>query len=178
MRLDEEQLKQITNENGIYDCWLIKQHFAYKFLQNEVSPLGDVFCFEAPVTVGPLNITKGLVLAGELPNTNMFGGVCFQRLYASQLGTLYSVMIGMDCYIEDSCIFTGTGVQASISLLNQVKDSVMFNIIFPFEVSNKDVVLHMFKLEDTHKGEFINNAIESFKYLTRSIFTETRRDSF
>jgi hypothetical protein len=178
MKLNEEQLKQITDSNGVYNCCLLQQHFAYKFLLNEVSPHGDIFCFESPVVLGPLNMTKGLVLAGELPNTNMFGGVCFQRLYASQLGTLYSLMIGMDCYIEDSCIFTGEGTQASISILNQVKDSVIFNTIFPIEIVNKEVVFSKFQLEDTKKAEFVTNAIESFKYLTKSIFVETRRDSF
>jgi hypothetical protein len=108
----------------------------------------------------------------------MFGGVCFQRLYASQLGTLYSLMIGMDCYIEDSCIFTAEGIQSSICILNQVKDSVIFNTIFPIEIANKEVVFSKFQLEDEKKEEFITTAIESFKYLTKSIFVETRRDSF
>lgn len=178
MKLTTEQTQSIVNEQGIYNCCLINQHFAYRFLGNKVSPLGDLLCFESAVDIGPLRLPKSLVLAGELPNTNMFGGVCFQRLYASQLGTLYSLHVGQDCYIEDSCIFTGEGLQVSVSLLNQVKDSVIFHIIFPIEVATKEVVFSKFALENAAKAEFITNAIESFKYLTTSIFVETRRDNF
>jgi hypothetical protein len=77
-----------------------------------------------------LSIEEGIVLAGELPNVNMYGAVCFQRLYATQLGSLLSVLTGKEYYVEDSCLFS-EGLQMSISILNKVKDSVVFNMIFP-----------------------------------------------
>lgn len=175
MILTDEQTKQIINEDGIYDCRLVQQRFANKILRNDVSPLGDVFCFVAPTVIGPMAINKALVVAAELPNTELFGGVCFLRLYATQLGSLISVMAGKECFVDESCIFAD-GNQASLSIINKIKDSVLFHIVFALE-SDHDMISKL-DLDDQKLEEFKFNAIESFNHLTKSIFAETRRDSF
>ena len=176
MILTDEQITYLTDEKGIYDCKLVTQQFAYKILRDQVSPLGDIFCFNAPTIIGPLRITNALVIAGELPNTNMFGAVCFQRLYATQLGSLLSVITGKECYVDDSCIFAD-GLQASLTILNKIKDSAVFHVVFPVAMSEHRS--RFFQLElGQHDADFKHNAIESFKHLTRSICVETCRDNF
>lgn len=175
---DQLLLGKIVEEDGLYDCRLVMQQFSYRLLGEEVSPLGNIICFESPTAVGPLVMSNALVLAGELPNTSMFGAVCFQRLYATQLGSLFSLITGKEAYVDDSCIFTD-GLQASVTLLNKVKDSVIFNIIFPIEMQTEGMdTFNMLALEEQHLADFKHNAIESFKHLTKSIFVETRRDNF
>lgn len=178
MILTPEHIKPFVDEEGVYDCNLILHQFAFKLLGPEVSPLGNIFYFKTPLRLGPLNIEEGIVLAGELPNVNMFGAVCFQRLYATQLGSLLSVLTGKDFYVEDSCLFSDD-MQYSISILNRVKDSVVFHMIFPYVMFDTLKRFGTLGMVDSNLiSEFVHNAIESFKYLTQSIFVETRRDDF
>lgn len=175
MILNNEQIEPLLNEQGFYDCKLVQQRFALKILGESVSPLGDVLCFEAPVLIGPLAIQRALIFAIELPSTDLFGGVCFQRLYATMLGSLLSVINGKNCFVDESCIFA-EDIQASLSMLNQIKDSIVFHIVFPMETDREEFC--KLDLRGQQLEEFKFNAIESFKHLTKSIFIETRRDAF
>lgn len=177
MNLTAEQINSIVNEDGLYDCNLITRQFAYHFLRGEVSPLGDIFCFNAPTRLGPLNIEEAIVLAIEIPNINMFGGVCFQRLYATIIGSLLTVLTGKEYYVEDSCLFS-EDLQISISIVNKVKDSVVLHMIFPIIMYFTLDRFGRLDLDPQMTADFKHNAIESFKHLNRSIFVETRRDNF
>lgn len=177
MNLTKEQISSITNSEGVYECGLITQQFAYRLLKDEVSPLGDICCFNAPIQIGSLGIEEAIILIGELPNMNMYGAVCFQRLYATQLGSLLSMLTGKEYYVEDSCLLTD-GLQVSISILNKVKDSVVFHMIFPTLMYNTLDRFCRLELDAQLDADFKHNAIESFKYLNKSIFVETRRDNF
>jgi hypothetical protein len=64
-----------------------------------------------------------------------------------------------------------------------VKDSVIFHIIFPREMhpSFSQLGIKNFFLLDLSSqdlADFKTNAIESFNYLIKNIFIETRRDNF
>lgn len=175
MILNGQQIQTITNQDEIYQCSLINCKFAHLFFGEDTSPLGNVIVFESKTEIGSLILENALVICGELPNTSMFGGVCFQRLYATQLGSLLSVITGKQCFVDESCIFAD-GVQASLSVTNKVKDSVAFHIIFPIESAREDLCNLALKEEDMNA--FKENAIEAFKFLTKSIFLETQRDNF
>ena len=177
MILSKEQTAQLTDEEGVYDCKLVAQQFAYKLIRENVSPLGDVFCFTSPARIGPLGLEEAVILAGELPNTDMFGATCFLRLYSTQLGSLLSVLTGKESYVEDSCIFV-EGKQSSLTILNKIKDSVVFHIVFPVLCYAEGVDLQTLDLETPTMNDFKVNAIECFKHMVKSIFIETRRDNF
>lgn len=177
MILTKEQTAQITNNEGVYEGGLITCQFAYKLLGDQVHPLGSIVCFNSPLYLGPLTIEEAVVFVAELPNTNSFGGVCFQRLYATMIGSLLTVLTGKEYYVEDSCIFCD-GLQMSISIVNTVKDSVILHMIFPFIMYNTYDKFGKIELDPQLLLDFKNNAIESFKHLTKSIFIETRRDNF
>lgn len=182
MILTEENTSKLLDGHGVYDCKLITQQFIYKLLGDQTSPLGNVICFESPITVGPLGMLRAVVLAGEILTTNLFGASCFQRLYSTQLGTLLSMFTGKDAYLEEGSILVD-GQQASVVLLNQVKDSVIFHIIFPIEMHPsfsklgiKDFFLLNLSSQDL--SDFKANAVNSFDYLIKNIFVQTRRDNF
>lgn len=177
MNLSPDQVKGILNDEEVYDCNLVIRQFAYFFLGGDVSPLGDIFCFNAPVRIGPLNIEEAIVLAAEIPSGNMFGGVCFQRLYATMIGSLLTVLTGKEYYVEDSCIFS-EDLQMSISIVNKVKDSIVLHMIFPIIMYNTLSRFGRLEIDEQLTADFKHNAIESFKHLNRSIFVETRRDNF
>jgi hypothetical protein len=179
MKLTPQQLANFLNDDGVYDGSLITQLFAYRFAAHETSPLGNIFQFKAPLQLGPLNIEEGLVLVGEMPNISKFGAACFQRLYITQLGSLLSVLTGKEFYVEENCLMSD-GLQYSISILNQVKDSVTFHIVFPlvmYKAFEGFGLLDLTLTNDIEK-DFVDNAIEAFNFLTKTIFLETRRDNF
>lgn len=177
MILTKEQISSITDKEGVYECRLLMKQFAYGLIKEQVSPLGDVFCFNSPTRIGPLGMEEALVFAGELPNISMFGAVCFQRLYATQIGSLLSMMTGKEYFVDDSCLFVGD-VQSSIMISNKVKDSVVFHMIFPVVMFAEQTRFAMLELEENLMAEFKYVALDAFRHMTQSIFIETRRDNF
>ena len=177
MILEQPHLAEVLREDGKYDCSLIKQLFSYKILKEKVSPLGNAFCFEAPTILGPLFFDSALVIAAELPKTDAFGGACFQRLLASQIGTQISIYAKKDCWLDQNCLFI-EDKQVSITLLNQIKNSVVFNIIFPIKHTVQGVNFFELDIAPEEMTEFKQNLIRSFEYLTESLFIETSRDNF
>lgn len=175
MILDIQQTKSLLDENGTYQYSLIRQRFAHLFFSEDISPIGNVIVFEAKAGTGSLCFEKALVVAAELPNSSIFAGVCFQRLYATQLGSLLSMITGKQCFVDESCIFAD-GLQSSIALTSKFKDSVLFHIIFPIKTDRKE--FYDFSLKEEDMQTFKVNAVESFKHLTKSIFLESQRDNF
>lgn len=177
MILEPNQIIEILREDGVYDCSLLKQLFSYKILKEKVSPLGNLICFVSPTIVGPLFFESALVLAVELPKTDTFGGACFQRLFASQIGTLISMYTKRDCWLDQNCLFI-EDKQVSITMLNQIKHSLVFNTIIPLKHSIQGVNIFELNLLTKEMAEFKENLVASFKYLTENIFIETCRDNF
>lgn len=177
MILKQEQLSQILREDGIYECSLIKQLFSYKILNDKVSPLGNIFCFEAPTRLGPLFFESALVVAAELPKTDTFGGACFQRLLASQIGTFISGYTNTDCWLDQNCLFIEDR-QVSITVLNQIKSSIVFNTIIPIKHSVQGVNFFELQLTSQQMSDFQENLIGAFHYLVENLFIETCRDNF
>lgn len=176
MILTKEQIREVTDEEGVYDCRLVNQSFAYALFNDNVSPLGDIICFCSPARVGILNIEQAFVVAVELPNVDKFGSVCFQRLYATQLGSLLTLFTNEQYYLNESSLFCND-LQASLVLFSKIKESGTFNMIFPITMFKNKERFAMLNLE--HKTEeFQHNVIDSFRYLTKNIFVETCRDNF
>jgi hypothetical protein len=177
MILNKQQFQPFVDSEGVYECSLITQPFAYKIFNEEVSPFGDIVGFQVPARVGPLSIEEAFVIAMELPNVDSFGGACFSRLYAAQLGSLLSVLTPKQYYVEENSLFTDD-LQASLMVSNSYKDSMLINIIFPIIMYSNNNLFAMLELDSQRFEDFQLNVVNSFKYLTKSIFIETRRDNF
>lgn len=175
MILPNERIKQITTEDGFYDCRLLQQQFAYKLFGDAISPNGDLICFVAPTKINSLKINSALVIAGELPNANLFGGSCFTRLFCTQLGSLISLITNKECYLNNDCLFFD-GHQISFTLLNKVKESIIFHIVLILDSEHEQI--GALTLENAHMIQFQNNLVDCFKYLVQCISIETRRDNF
>jgi len=175
MILDNNQIKSLVDDQGIYQYSLIRQRFAHLFFREDLSPIGNVLVFNTKAGSGSLYLENALIVAVELPNLSMFAGVCFQRLYATQLGSLISMITGKQCFVDESCIFAD-GLQLSIALTSKVKESVLFHIIFPIETERQEFSKLLLNEEDMLT--FKTNIVEAFNHLTKSIFLETQRDNF
>jgi hypothetical protein len=175
MILTAEHVTALMGSNEAYNCELLKQRFSYFIFQDKLSPIGNVICFDYPTNIGSLHFKKAIIIAGEIPNSNMFGGVCFQRLYTAQLGSIFAEVFGTPCNVDGSVILV-EDKQANVSVTNRVKDSTLLHNIFSVESD----IEGMYNLnQETEKIElFKEKAINSFKYLINSIFIETQRDNF
>mgnify|MGYP000141470495 CR=1 FL=1 len=95
----------IKQEN--YDGSLIHKRFAYEFFRKQVSPVGNVVAFRAP-----MDVTENLIdledtlsndfiaskdainFCWEIPNLCPFGAVSFQRLFNTAIAQILSKYIG------------------------------------------------------------------------------------
>jgi len=176
MILSNEDSKVLLNEHEVYDWVLTKRRWSHLFLGNDASPYGNILSFVAPLIVGEKKLSKVLVFAADLPNVAMFGGVCFQRLFTAQIGSILCELIGKSCYVDESIVFIEKR-QSSISVANHVKNSTLFHNIFSLCPHNSDL-LYSISLEEDKLKQFQEKAIGAFHYLTKSIFLESQRDNF
>lgn len=176
MKLSDQTVKTLIQDSGYYECSLVKNKFAYHVFQDELQSLGNIITFVAPTKVGPLTIDKCFVVAYEIPNINIFAGVCFQRLYAAQLGSILTTLIGTDAYVYEGHLLV-ENKQSSIIINNKVKDSVLTHILLPLEIKNAEQQLHTFDLEDEKIEQLSAEIIASFHSILKSIFLETQRDN-
>lgn len=95
----------VLTENLTYNGDLIHARFAYKYLRDGVSPIGDIICFR-----GGMNVTTNLIdqedllnkdyiyssdavnFVWEIPNMCPLGAVAFQRLFNTQVANLLSLI--------------------------------------------------------------------------------------
>jgi len=173
--LNDDQLKHITNE-GAYECLFSKRRFSTVFFEDP-SPLGSIIVFESPISIGPVKFENSLSICMELPNTNIFGGVCFQRLYSAQLGSILSNLSDKPYYVNENCLFV-EDKQTSITIVNQLKSSIMIHVFLPITVTKEDSKgLFETKLPADKMEILKEHCVNSFHHLTRSLFLETQRDN-
>ncbi len=179
MILNLEQTQSILNEDKLYNCCLLTQQFAFKFFDKNTSPLGNIVAFTTPTEVGNIRIEQALVFAAELQNVTPFALACFQRLYTLQLGTLLTNFTGNDYFMDESCLFI-KDKQVNLTLLNTVKTSGIFHLIFPIVMYQTDYskILHLIELDCEKATEFVTEGINCFNFLLNNIFISNCRDNF
>jgi len=178
MILDDTALKNIcdiTNGKLTYQCFFSKYKFGHALFKESMSTIGNIITFTSSTNIGSLKLEKALIVCGEIYNQNLFGGVCFQRLFSAQLGSIIATLTKQECYVDESSIFIGAK-QGSITLINQLKEAIGFHIIFSLD-STFEQVYDMSTLSDEQLKQFQNSIVESFHYLTKNIFIETQRDN-
>ena len=87
-------------DEPIYDGSLIKQRFAYRFFKKQVSPVGNIVAFRAPMFVSDNlidledSLSKDYICSDdavnfcwEIPNLCPFGAVAFQRWFNASIAT-------------------------------------------------------------------------------------------
>lgn len=171
MILTEQDVKSVLNKDKIYEGFLTTKKWSYFFFKENISPLGNIIGFESPVKIGVMHLTKAFVLAIELPYCGAFGLTCFNRLYCAQLGSLLSESIGKDCYVDGNCHIVDDK-QISLSISSLQGDTGLINIVISQCNENLDVLQPAELTTD-----FKHKAIDSFYFLTQSIFIEARRDN-
>jgi hypothetical protein len=174
MILTDEQLQILLNDTQTYQCLLHSKRFSHYFFNDSIQSLGNVIGFEAPVEIGSVNLNKAFVIVCELPNRDLYTGICMLRLYCAQLGSIISGLSNSEASLDESSIFIDNK-QATITLTNLVKESVISHIIFPLETELEQ--FYALELDKDRMLSFKLQALDSFNHLTQSIFKETQRDN-
>ena len=168
-----EQQKQLITENGIYKCIFMQKPFSYNLFGNNLSPTGDLAVFESPTLLGNLFLENALVFCGEIPNTTIFGGVCFERLFLTQIASLIFQTTDQTCIISDNTLII-EDKQSSIVVTTNTKNTSLFHIILPLSSSQNT----LYNLTIPNIQDFKTKADDIFYKMLQSIHIETRRDNF
>lgn len=111
-------------KQGIYDGKLIHDRFAYKYFRKDVSPVGDIVAFRAPMYVKDelidledtlsndyIHSQDSINFCWEIPNLCPLGAVSFQRLFNTATANILANIIkksiivdGDDLMVQDEFI--------------------------------------------------------------------------
>ncbi len=174
MILNEQQTANILNEQGIYDSRLFVTKLGVKMLGENVCPLGNIVCFEAPSVVGSLSFKNSLIFLAQTDFTDSFGAICLQRLYLAQLGSILSVKYNQFCFVQNGCLFT-EDKQNSIFMFTQIKNTMSLQTIIALDVDTDSPFVAL-ELDEEQLKDFKKTAIECFQSVCKEIYTETQRD--
>lgn len=170
MILTKDQSSSFLDKSGHYDCRLIKQRFGYRLFGSNVSPFGDVVVFRSPLTIGSLSCPDAINITMQLPRVDPFGGVCFARLYAAQLGSYASMLVPEPVGCSDGILFYGDH-QVSLTITTHSKDTALVMLTIFLEDSAQVMKL---PLPSEHIDLFMERADNCFQPLVQSIFAESQ----
>lgn len=197
----------------IYDGRLLQDRFAYTFFKNRVARLGNIIAFRAPMKVEEAFmvdkedlINKDFIYSEdainfciEIPDVDLFGGVCFQRLFNSHIGTVLAdkyLKVPIEIDGDDILVYkhpvdstpspaqdpekpedkyTNKG-KVSVSIAKQVNGAVLIHTGINIK-AGKEAPDFAFdsNLTDEQVEEFMIKACEIFYILAHDIFVSTTK---
>jgi hypothetical protein len=178
---------------NIYDGSILKERFAYKVLKKDVSRTGDIFAFVAPMEVvanlidieDKLNndfiySDKAINFIIEIPDIELFGGVCFQRLFNAQLGSLLCARyLEVDGYVDGDDIMVKDGEahkKASVSIAGYTNGAVLIHTGINIDAGPKaPTFAYSTNLSDEKAKSFMIDGVNIFRNMTRDIFVATTK---
>lgn len=181
-------------KKDIYDGSDIHQRFAYQYFRDRVLPTGNIVAFRAPMQVTDNlvdledSLNKDFIYSDdainfiiEIPNIDLFGGVCFQRLLMAQVGSLLcgKFLNEAEGYVDGDDIMVKDGEEfkkASVSIACQKNNAVLIHIGVNINAGDKaPKFAYSTKLPDDKVEEFMKNVIEMFYMMSRDIFVATTK---
>ena len=192
MIITQEQLKQITGED-YYSGQILHNRFAYKFFKKNVRALGNIVAFIAPMRVEEHLIDledainhdyiysdSAIKLLIEIPNIDLFAGVCFQRLYNAQIGSLLCTKyLQKEGYVDGDDIMVKDGdtyKKASVSIATRKNGAVMIHVGININAGTKAPdFAYSTNLTPENTEAFMNDAINVFNMMAQDIFVATSK---
>ena len=192
MIINREQLKNVTGCD-YYDGDILHNRFAYKFFKKQVRALGNIVAFVAPmeVTTNLIDLEdainndyiysdNAINLLIEIPNIDLFAGVCFQRLYNAQLGSLLCTKyLNKEGYVDGDDIMVKDGDEfkkASVSIATRKNGAVMIHVGINIDAGSKAPgFAYSTHLSEEDATNFMTDAINMFNNMAQDIFTATSK---
>ena len=187
-------------EQDIYDGSLIHNRFAYEYFRKDVSPVGNIVAFRAPMEVKDnlidledtltddfISSKDAINFCWEIPNMCPLGAVAFQRLFNTAVAQIISeyiklpiTMKGDDLMVIDK--FTGSDGeerdQGKVSVsITYSKDNVTLGHTALNIDAGKDApgFAYSSKLSDEDTESFMIKVCNYFNYEIRDQFVATTK---
>jgi hypothetical protein len=192
MIINREQLKEVSGSD--YYCGgILHNRFSYKFFRKNVNMAGDIVAFIAPMRVEENLIDledaisndfiysdSAMNLLIEIPNIDLFAGVCFQRLYNAQLGSLLCTKyLNKEGYVDGDDIMIKDGEEfkkASVSIASKKNDAVLIHVGINIEAGSKaPSFAYSTHLSKEKANEFMAEAIAMFRSMITDIHIATTK---
>jgi hypothetical protein len=192
MYIDRNYLKQVTGAD-YYDGSVLHSRFAYKFLKKDVEATGDIIAFVAPmeVTTALVDLEDALNqdyiysesainFIIELPNVDLYGAVCFQRLFNTFLGSMLCQITGKEIFVDGDDIMVRDGEgdpkKASVSIAHTVLGASLIHTGINIDAGDKAPdFAYSTNLTPEQVHSFISTAITTFYTTVADIFVATTK---
>jgi len=199
MILSREKLKEIFGVD-YYDGSMIHNRFAYKVFRDKVIPIGNIMVFRSPTIVEKeFMIDLEDVISGdyiysddminicyELPMTNLYGGVCFQRLFCTLIGDILGQTIDAEVVLEGDDIFVhkehkqGGIIQpsgkASVSIVGEKNGAILGHTGINITAGKKaPAFAYSTNMTDDEAELFMKTVIQAFYMTSQDIFQATTK---
>lgn len=192
MIITRKQLKEVSGCD-YYDGSIIHNVFSYKFLKKSVTATGDIISFIAPMLVTDNlidledSINKDYIYSDmamnfliEIPNVDLFGGICFQRLFNAQLGSLLcSNYIDRQGYVDGDDIMIVVGEEhkkCSVSIAAHKNNCVLIHTGINIQAGSKaPSFAYSTELEEVKAINFMQEAERIFQDMTTDIHIASRK---
>lgn len=192
MIITREQLKEVTGCN-YYDGSVLKNRFAYRFFKKEVNREGNIVAFIAPmeVTTNLIDLEdsinsdyiysdSAINFIIEIPDMNLFGGVCFQRLFNAQLGSLLCTKyLKTNGYVkgDDMMILVdGVAKKTSVSIAAHLDNTVLIHTGVNINAGAKAPdFAYSTQLTEEQANEFMQDSINIFYNMIHDIYVATSK---
>ena len=182
-----------------YSGNFIHRRFAYEYFRDKVLPTGNIVAFISPMEVTDnlvdiedalardfIYSEKAINFCYELPLTNTWGGVAFQRLFNTMLGDLLARIMKVSVEISGDDIFvckefTQGGVtqlrgKASVSIVHEVNGAVLGHTGINIVAGKRaPAFAYSTNMTEEQQNEFIREAIKMFYETTADIFVATTK---
>ena len=192
MIITRQQLKDVMGVD-IYDGAAIHEPFSYKFLKKSVTPTGDIISFIAPMLVTDNlidledSMNKDYIYSDmamnfiiEIPNVDLFGGICFQRLFNAQLGSLLcSNYINKQGYVNGDDLMIVDGEEhkkCSVSIAAHKNNCVLIHTGINLQAGPKaPSFAYSTELDETTALRFMQEAENIFQDITTDVHIASRK---
>ena len=116
----------------------------------------------------------------EIPNIDLFAGVCFQRLYNAQIGSLLCTKyLQKEGYVDGDDIMVKDGdtyKKASVSIATRKNGAVMIHVGININAGTKAPdFAYSTNLTPENTEAFMNDAINVFNMMAQDIFVATSK---
>lgn len=192
MIINRDQLKEVTGSD--YYCGkAIHDRFAYKFFKKEVSPLGNIVSFIAPMEVTDNlidledSLNKDFIYSEsamnfimEIPNKDIWGGVLFQRLLNAQVGSLLcGEYLKTEGYVDGDDIMVGVdheAKKASVSIAAEKNGAVLIHLGININAGDRaPSFAYSTNLTEDQAYEFMADVEGIFRNILNDVFVATTK---
>lgn len=200
MILTREQINTLTGCD-YYNGKILQNRFAYDVFKDKVQRIGNIVAFRAPMKVEAefmvdkedlvnsdfIYSNDAINFCIEIPDQNLFGGVCFQRLFNSNIASiLASKYLKCDIEVDGDDIFIhkefeqGGIVQqkgkASVSIAKCCNNAILIHTGINI-IAGRQAPAFAFstKLDDDQANAFMKDCIEMFYGMSQNVFIATAK---